>query len=180
LIYPKVGIATLELLERFGLDVDYPLNQTCCGQPMSNSGDQLNARGAEQLFVEHLHVFAHPEEFHAVEKAAGPMQDHAPHFLLYNRSLNPWARDREMPEIPEQTFREWYLANKVGDNAQTIAESRFFPLSAPTFRHDQSSIRPSRSSEERTKISNLSSKNISKKPAVRHTISEAEPRRKQN
>jgi L-lactate dehydrogenase complex protein LldE len=52
LIYPEVGIATLELLEKFGLDVDYPLNQTCCGQPMSNSGDQLNARGAEQLFVD--------------------------------------------------------------------------------------------------------------------------------
>jgi Fe-S oxidoreductase len=30
---PKVGIATLELLERFGHDVDYPRNQTCCGQP---------------------------------------------------------------------------------------------------------------------------------------------------
>jgi L-lactate dehydrogenase complex protein LldE len=52
LVYPKVGIATLQLLERFGLDVDYPLKQTCCGQPMSNSGDQLNARGAEQHFVD--------------------------------------------------------------------------------------------------------------------------------
>ena len=52
MIYPKVGIATLELLEKFGLDVDYPLNQTCCGQPMSNSGDQRNARGAEQHFVD--------------------------------------------------------------------------------------------------------------------------------
>jgi L-lactate dehydrogenase complex protein LldE len=52
LIDPKVGIATLELLEKFALHVDYPLNQTCCGQPMSNSGDQLNARGAEQLFVD--------------------------------------------------------------------------------------------------------------------------------
>jgi Fe-S oxidoreductase len=37
LIYPEVGIAILELLERFGLDVNFPLNQTCCGQPMSNS-----------------------------------------------------------------------------------------------------------------------------------------------
>jgi Fe-S oxidoreductase len=45
MVYPEVGIATLELLEKFGLDVDYPLNQTCCGQPMSNGGDQLNARG---------------------------------------------------------------------------------------------------------------------------------------
>ena len=52
LVHPKVGIATLELLERFGLDIDFPLNQTCCGQPMSNSGDQANAHGAEQLFVD--------------------------------------------------------------------------------------------------------------------------------
>jgi L-lactate dehydrogenase complex protein LldE len=48
LIYPKVGIATLELLERFGLNVGYLVNQTCCGQPMSNSGDQRN----ERLFVD--------------------------------------------------------------------------------------------------------------------------------
>jgi L-lactate dehydrogenase complex protein LldE len=52
LIYPKVGIATLELLERFGLNVEYRLNQTCCGQPMSNSGDQANAAAAERLFVD--------------------------------------------------------------------------------------------------------------------------------
>jgi L-lactate dehydrogenase complex protein LldE len=52
MIYPKVGIATLELLERFGLNVEYPLNQTCCGQPMSNSGDQANAAAPERLFVD--------------------------------------------------------------------------------------------------------------------------------
>jgi L-lactate dehydrogenase complex protein LldE len=52
LIYPKAGIATLELLERFGLNVEYPLNQTCCGQPMSNSGDHANAAAAERLFVD--------------------------------------------------------------------------------------------------------------------------------
>ncbi len=36
--YPKVGIATLQLLEKFGCDVVFPLNQSCCGQPMANSG----------------------------------------------------------------------------------------------------------------------------------------------
>lgn len=51
LAYPQVGIATLELLERFGLQVEYPLNQTCCGQPISNSGDDRNAAPAERLFV---------------------------------------------------------------------------------------------------------------------------------
>jgi L-lactate dehydrogenase complex protein LldE len=57
MIYPEVGIATLQLLERFGLDVDYPLNQTCCGQPMSNSGDERNAAAAERLFVDNFKDF---------------------------------------------------------------------------------------------------------------------------
>lgn len=57
LIYPEVGIATLQLLERFGLNVGYPLDQTCCGQPMSNSGDERNAQPAERLFVENFKEF---------------------------------------------------------------------------------------------------------------------------
>jgi L-lactate dehydrogenase complex protein LldE len=36
--FPEVGIATLELLEKLGCSVEYPLEQTCCGQPMANSG----------------------------------------------------------------------------------------------------------------------------------------------
>ena len=49
--YPEVGIATLELLERLGVDVDYPKDQTCCGQPMGNSGAQKEAAATERLFV---------------------------------------------------------------------------------------------------------------------------------
>ena len=48
---PEVGIATLELLERFGHDVEYPRDQTCCGQPMANSGFNAEAADAEALFV---------------------------------------------------------------------------------------------------------------------------------
>ena len=36
--FPEVGIATLELLERLGCEVDFPLDQTCCGQMHMNSG----------------------------------------------------------------------------------------------------------------------------------------------
>ncbi len=49
--YPEVGIATLELLERFGIEVDYPQEQTCCGQPMANSGAHADAAGAERVFA---------------------------------------------------------------------------------------------------------------------------------
>lgn len=37
-LYPHVGIATYELLVKLGCEVIYLTNQTCCGQPMSNSG----------------------------------------------------------------------------------------------------------------------------------------------
>jgi len=36
--YPGVGIATLKLLQKHGFEVDYPTGQTCCGQPLANSG----------------------------------------------------------------------------------------------------------------------------------------------
>jgi L-lactate dehydrogenase complex protein LldE len=49
--FAEVGIATLELLERFGHDVEYPHDQTCCGQPMANSGFNAEAAGTEALFV---------------------------------------------------------------------------------------------------------------------------------
>ena len=55
--FPAVGIATLQLLERLGLEVVYPLDQTCCGQMMANSGAQKDAAGAEALFVKNFHAF---------------------------------------------------------------------------------------------------------------------------
>jgi len=36
--YPQVAVATLRMLERYGVRVEFPEQQTCCGQPMANSG----------------------------------------------------------------------------------------------------------------------------------------------
>jgi L-lactate dehydrogenase complex protein LldE len=52
--YPKVAIATLELLEKFGCEVHYPLNQTCCGQPMANSGFEHLSKGCDKNFLENF------------------------------------------------------------------------------------------------------------------------------
>src|SRR5262245_51363051 len=40
-----------ELLEKLGVEVDYPFDQTCCGQPMANSGAYREAKATEELFV---------------------------------------------------------------------------------------------------------------------------------
>lgn len=37
-IFPDVGVASYKLLKHLGIEVDYPVDQTCCGQPMANGG----------------------------------------------------------------------------------------------------------------------------------------------
>ncbi|MEX1239038.1 MAG: (Fe-S)-binding protein [Cyclobacteriaceae bacterium] len=81
--YPSAAVATLHLLEKLGMQVVYPMGQTCCGQPMANSGFQHLGHDCDELFVrnfagfdyivapsascvlhvkEHLHSDARPDE----------------------------------------------------------------------------------------------------------------------
>jgi L-lactate dehydrogenase complex protein LldE len=55
--YPQVGIATLELLQKLGLDVHYPLKQTCCGQAMANSGAEKEAISTYKNFIRNFSSF---------------------------------------------------------------------------------------------------------------------------
>lgn len=43
-IRPAAGVATVRLLRRLGIQVHFPENQTCCGQPFYNSGVLAGAR----------------------------------------------------------------------------------------------------------------------------------------
>lgn len=55
--YPNIGIATLQLLEKMRCKVSFPLNQTCCGQPMANSGFANLAKGCDKNFVANFKEF---------------------------------------------------------------------------------------------------------------------------
>src|SRR5581483_8852525 len=44
LMFPKVGISMVQVLERLGHQVEYPEEITCCGQPAFNSGYWDEAR----------------------------------------------------------------------------------------------------------------------------------------
>jgi len=58
-LYPQVGIATLNLLEKYGCEVVYPADQTCCGQPMANSGFEHLTKGCNDLFIKNFREFDH-------------------------------------------------------------------------------------------------------------------------
>src|SRR6187200_1089035 len=56
-LYPAAAIATLQLLRKLGVDVVYPRRQTCCGQPMANSGFEHLTQGCDDLFIENFSGF---------------------------------------------------------------------------------------------------------------------------
>ncbi len=56
--FPEVGVATAKLLGKFGVTVEYPPDQTCCGQPAFNSGYHNDARILAQRF---LNIFSSAE-----------------------------------------------------------------------------------------------------------------------
>ena len=49
-VYPQVGVASFKLLKSLGVDVDYPIDQTCCGQPMANAGFENEAHDLAKRF----------------------------------------------------------------------------------------------------------------------------------
>jgi L-lactate dehydrogenase complex protein LldE len=84
--YPNAAKATLKLLQKLGVDVVYPVKQTCCGQPMANSGFEYLSQDCNEIIIENfsefeyvvgpsasciLHIKEHLHSEKNKEKAAG-------------------------------------------------------------------------------------------------------------
>ncbi len=57
-LFPNVGMSMADVLERAGCDIDFPEDQTCCGQPAFNTGYRDDARAVAKHF---LNVFRDAE-----------------------------------------------------------------------------------------------------------------------
>lgn len=51
-MFPEVGVSTVRVLRRLGCAVDFPRTQTCCGQPLFNSGSVDDARGVARTLLD--------------------------------------------------------------------------------------------------------------------------------
>lgn len=59
-LFPQIGLATVKVLSQFSrIELDYPELQTCCGQPMANTGCVQDTRPLALRFVELFHDFDH-------------------------------------------------------------------------------------------------------------------------
>lgn len=100
----KVGIATVEVLERLGCEIIYPVGQTCCGQPTFNSGYVEQAKKSIKHMIE---VFEDAEIVVSPSGSCITMFREYPHIL---------------EEEPEWKKRAEKLAEKSYELTQFIVE----------------------------------------------------------
>ncbi|HEX3054416.1 MAG TPA: (Fe-S)-binding protein [Aggregatilineaceae bacterium] len=90
-IMPEVGVAAVKLLRRAGCQVDFPSEQTCCGQPFFNSGFRDQAAKLAQRTIA---IF---EDYDAVVLPSGScaamIRQEYPHLL------EPWPGWRTRAEL---------------------------------------------------------------------------------
>ncbi len=53
--FPETGEATVRLLRHFGMDVEFPKDQTCCGKPPNSAGYTYEAKEAARHFLSIFH-----------------------------------------------------------------------------------------------------------------------------
>jgi L-lactate dehydrogenase complex protein LldE len=97
-LWPEVGIATLALLERAGVEVEFPRAQTCCGQAHHSVGDY---QGARALALRCVRIF---EGYDAIVAPSGScvamLRVHYPALLGRSPALDAFcARSFELCEF---------------------------------------------------------------------------------
>jgi len=98
-MFPETGKAVVRLLRRLGVDVDFPEAQTCCGQPMVNTGYLDEAVPAVRTFTD---AFA---GYDAIVTPSGSCAGSArhQHALVARRSGDP-ALERAVATVSPRTY----------------------------------------------------------------------------
>src|SRR5215208_1960336 len=98
-LFPETGKATVEILERLGVEVDFPLDQTCCGQMHFNTGYQREAIPLVRRFVR---VF---KDYEAIVAPSGScVGAYYPHRVTYHPTCHS-LRMLKVGDVPLRLLR---------------------------------------------------------------------------
>ena len=109
-LFPQTGQATVRILERLGHTVDFPLEQTCCGQVHFNTGYQREAVPLARRFVD---VFGDAEVIVSPSASCvGMVREFYPRLAEVDR--NPKLARQVAAIIPRVYELSELLVNKLG------------------------------------------------------------------
>jgi L-lactate dehydrogenase complex protein LldE len=124
-VMPEIGVATVKLLRRAGYRVEFPADQTCCGQPFFNSGFRAQAAALVRRTIE---IF---EDYPAVVLPGGSctamIRLEYPHLLeawpdWHERALQMAAKTFELSEFLVQQA-QWQPKAAAGAPRVTYHDS---------------------------------------------------------
>jgi len=115
-LYPQVGVATAKLLADQGVDIVFPENQTCCGQPIFNAGQQEESYILAANFLEIFAPMLERKEISAIVIPSGScaaMIKHSYSILVEKKQSDKLARQCKI--VSENTYElSEYLVDVLG------------------------------------------------------------------
>lgn len=99
---PNVGLAAIQLLDRAGCEVVIPKQQTCCGQPAYNSGDDKAAHNLAKQVIAAFETYSYVVV--PSGSCAGMLKEHYPRLLAndsewFGRANGLAARTYELTDF---------------------------------------------------------------------------------
>jgi L-lactate dehydrogenase complex protein LldE len=109
-MFPDTGKAVVTLLRRLGVDVDFPMAQTCCAQPMVNTGYLDEAVPVVRNFVDAF------EGYDAIVTPSGSCAGSArhQHSIVARRSGDPSLVDAVAATSPKVYELSEFLVDVLG------------------------------------------------------------------
>lgn len=105
--FPGVGINLVKILQKVGMSVDYPREQTCCGQPAFNSGYHEEATQLARRFLE---VFRNAETIVSPSGSCTSMVK-----VFYPEILRDPGLQQELQDVTSRTYEfSDFLVNVMG------------------------------------------------------------------
>lgn len=115
-LYPRVAMATVDLLERHGVSVVFPDGQTCCGQPAFNAGFRQDSRRMARHFLDVFWPLIDDGQVDAIVAPSGSCVAMVTRFyrLLFDEEGSDQER-RQVRELADVTYElTQYLVDVLG------------------------------------------------------------------
>lgn len=100
--FDDAAVATVQLLEHLGCKVEFPENQTCCGQPAFNGGDWPSSRKVVR---------------HTVKTFSGDAPVIVPSGscagMMFHGALLEFEKEPDLPAVQQLAHRTWELADFI-------------------------------------------------------------------
>lgn len=108
MIFPETGMSVVKILEHLGITVDFPMEQTCCGQPAFNGGYRKEAR---EVAIQFLKAFKNAEVIVTPSGSCAAMIRHE--YMALFRDNEKWLSEAERIASITWEFTE-FLVDGLG------------------------------------------------------------------